>query len=345
MPSGRKKKLSGREKAAIVIMALEKDLAGKVLTELKEMAGDDSEIIDYLTLEIMRNETVDPDLQKSVVEEFLNLLEAREFLLTGGVEKAKEILEAAFGPEIAKKIIDKLRDATKSVKDDIALILRSDTSQILTIIQNEHPQMIALILAHLSPEKAAEILKELEPSKQVEVTKRLAIMDRTSPEVINDLVERLRQMSDFTQADYTQIGGFQVAAELLNKVDRSVEKAIMEKLEQTDPEVADEIRKRMFVFEDIVYVDDRGMQRALREIKLEDLALALKGVEDQKVKDKFFNNMPKRMLKRLMEEIEYMGPTKVKDVQDAQQKIINIIRRLEEEGEIIISRGGGDVIV
>ena len=328
------KKLTGRQKAAAILIMLGPEVASKVIKEIE-----DPQIVEALAMEMARMREVSSDVARSVLDEFESLLRARDAIASGGIKYAQKVLEEAFGPEIARRIIEKLTSAVP--KKPFESLESVDPSQLINFIQNEHPQVIALILAYLKPEKAATLLSALDSAKQVEVVKRLAVMDRTSPEILHEIEQVLQEkLSEVITADYTMVGGFDAAAQLLNNVDRSVEKMVMEKLEQTDPEVAQEIRKRMFVFEDIIYVDDRGLQRALREIKLEDLALALKKVEDERVKEKFLNNMPKRMQKRLLEEMEYMGPVRLKDVQDAQQRIINIIRRLEEEGEIVISRGG-----
>ncbi len=331
---GAQKKLTGRQKAAAILIMLEKKVASEIIKHIE-----DQQIVEALMMEIAKMRQVPSSVAKIVLDEFESLLRAKEYVASGGIKYAQKLLEEAFGPEIAKKIVEKLTNAVPTTP--FKFIQAVDPSQLINFIQNENPQVIAIILAYLPIEKAATLLAALDSAKQVEVVKRLAVMDRTNPEILKEIEEVLQEkLSEVINADYTMVGGFDAAAQLLNNVDRSVEKLIMEKLEQTDPEVAQEIRKRMFVFEDIIYVDDRGLQRALREIKLEDLALALKKVEDERVKEKFLNNMPKRMQKRLLEEMEYMGPVRLKDVQDAQQRIINIIRRLEEEGEIVISRGG-----
>jgi len=213
------------------------------------------------------------------------------------------------------------------------------------VIQGEHPQTIALILAYLSPEQAASVLSGLPPELQVDVARRLATMDRTSPDVIRE-VERVleRKLSTFVSQDFTMVGGIDALVEILNRSDRGTEKNILEALEEQDPELAEEVKRKLFVFEDVVLLDDRALQRVLREVDMKDLALALKGASEE-VREKFFKNMSKRAAQMLKEDMEYMGPVRVRDVEDAQQRIVNIIRQLEEAGEIVIARGGEEELI
>lgn len=213
------------------------------------------------------------------------------------------------------------------------------------MIQGEHPQTIALILAYLSPEQAASVLSGLPPELQVDVARRLATMDRTSPDVIRE-VERVleRKLSTFVSQDFTMVGGIDALVEILNRSDRGTEKNILEALEEQDPELAEEVKRKLFVFEDVVLLDDRALQRVLREVDMKDLALALKGASEE-VREKFFKNMSKRAAQMLKEDMEYMGPVRVRDVEDAQQRIVNIIRQLEEAGEIVIARGGEEELI
>ncbi|KUK13723.1 MAG: Flagellar motor switch protein FliG, partial [bacterium 42_11] len=217
--------------------------------------------------------------------------------------------------------------------------------QLLSVIQGEHPQTIALILAYLSPEQAASVLSGLPPELQVDVARRLATMDRTSPDVIRE-VERVleRKLSTFVSQDFTMVGGIDALVEILNRSDRGTEKNILEALEEQDPELAEEVKRKLFVFEDVVLLDDRALQRVLREVDMKDLALALKGASEE-VREKFFKNMSKRAAQMLKEDMEYMGPVRVRDVEDAQQRIVNIIRQLEEAGEIVIARGGEEELI
>lgn len=215
----------------------------------------------------------------------------------------------------------------------------------MNFIQDEHPQTIALILSYLSPQQAASIISSLTPDKQTDVAKRIAMMDRTSPDVIKEVENILEQkLASLVSQDYTIVGGVDSVVEVLNTVDRGTEKHIMENLEIEEPELADEIRKKMFVFEDILMLDDRSIQRVLREVENSELAVALKNANEE-VQNVIFNNMSTRLVDMIKEDMEYMGPVRLKDVEEAQQKIVNIIRKLEDSAEIVISRGGGDEII
>ena len=224
-------------------------------------------------------------------------------------------------------------------------VRKTDASQLLSFIQDEHPQTIALILSYLAPNQASMIISALPPDRQADVAKRIAIMDRTSPDVIKE-VERVLEskLASLVNQDYTIIGGVDSVVEILNAVDRGTEKHIMETLEIEEPELADEIRKKMFVFEDILLLDDRSIQRVLREVDNNDLAIALKGANED-VQNAIFNNLSKRLAVMIKEDMDFMGPVRMKDVEEAQQKIVNIIRKLEDSSEIVISRGGGDEII
>mgnify|MGYP002794361129 FL=1 len=224
-------------------------------------------------------------------------------------------------------------------------IRKTDASQLLNFIQDEHPQTIALILSYLSPKQAAAIVSAIPPNKQADVAKRIAQMDRTSPDVVQEVEKILeRKLASLVNQDYTIIGGVDAIVEILNTVDRGTEKHIMEIMEIDEPELAEEIRKKMFVFEDILVLDDRAIQRVLRDVDNNDLAIALKG-SNEEVQNVIFNNQSKRLATMIKEDMEFMGPVRMKDVEEAQQKIVNIIRKLEESGEIVISRGGGDEII
>lgn len=332
-----KSQLTGRQKAAILLIALGPEIAAQIYKHLKD------EEIEQLTLEIANMRRVDPKLKEEVVEEFHQMCVAKEYIAQGGIEYAKEILERALGTQKALDVINRL-SSTLQVKP-FDFVRKTDPSQLLNFIQGEHPQTIALIMAYLDPDKAAAILSALPPERQADVARRIALMDRTSPEVIREVEKILeRKLSSLVQEDFTSAGGVKTLAEVLNRVDRSTEKAIMENLEVRDPELAEEIKRLMFVFEDIVQLDDRSIQRVLREVDSKELALALKGASEE-VFNKIRRNMSKRAADMLKEEIEFMGPVRLRDVEEAQQKIVNIIRKLEEAGEIVIARGGGDEII
>jgi flagellar motor switch protein FliG len=267
---------------------------------------------------------------------------SKQYINQGGIEYAREVLERALGPQKAMGIINRLTSTLQVRPFD--LIRKTDPGQLLNFIQSENPQTIALIMAYLDPDQAAIILSALPQDRQADVAKRIATMDRTSPEVIKE-VERVleRKLSSVVSQDYTSSGGVQAVVEVLNRVDRGTEKTIMDTLEVQDPELADEIKKLMFVFEDIIQLDDRAVQLVLREIDSKELALALKGASEE-VKNKIEKNMSKRAAEILRDEMQYMGPVRLRDVEEAQQRIVTVIRKLEDAGEII-ARGGGDEIV
>ncbi|MDE5825698.1 MAG: flagellar motor switch protein FliG, partial [Lachnospiraceae bacterium] len=287
--------------------------------------------------------SVTPQIKDRVINEFYEVCLAQQYIAEGGIGYAKELLEKALGADKAMDVIGKLT-ASLQVKP-FEFVKKTDASQLLNFIQDEHPQTIALILSYLSAGQAATILGALIPEKQAEVARRIATMDRTSPDVIKE-VERVLEskLSSLVNQDYTIIGGVDAVVEILNTVDRGTEKHIMETLEVEEPELADEIRKKMFVFEDILLLDDRAIQRVLRDVDNNDLAIACKGSTEE-VQNAIFGNMSKRLAEMIREDMEFMGPVRMKDVEEAQQKIVNIIRKLEDAGEIVISRGGGDEIV
>ncbi|MCG0237968.1 MAG: flagellar motor switch protein FliG [Firmicutes bacterium] len=320
------------------MIALGPEMAAKVFRHLKP---DEMETI---SLEIANQRTVTPDERDMVLQEFYQMAIAQSYIAAGGLDYARELLEKALGPAKAMEILQRLTASLQVRPFD--LIRKADPSQLLSFIQNEHPQTIALIMAYLHPDQAATVLSALPPERQADVARRIAIMDRTSPEVLKE-VERVleRKLASLVSQDYTVAGGVEAVVEILNRVDRGTEKTIMEALAVQDPSLADEIKKRMFLFEDIVHLDNRTVQRILREVDMNrDLPLALK-VASEEVKQKIFRNISKRAAENLRESMEYLGPVRLRDVEEAQAKIVNIIRRLEEEGEIVIARGGGDDIV
>ena len=329
--------LGGLQKAAILLIALGPERSATIFKHLKE------EEIEDLTLEIANTRSVTPAVKEEVISEFYSVCLAQQYIAEGGIGYAKELLEKALGNEKALDVIGKLT-ASLQVKP-FEFIRKTEASQLLNFIQDEHPQTIALILSYLSPSQAALIVSALPPDRQSDVAKRIALMDRTSPDVIKEVEKVLEsKLSSLVNQDYTIIGGVDAVVEILNTVDRSTEKHIMETLEIDEPELADEIRKKMFVFEDILLLDDRAIQRVLRDVDNSDLAIALKGANEE-VQTAIFNNLSKRLAMMIKEDMEFMGPVRMKDVEEAQQKIVNVIRRLEDASEIVISRGGGDDIV
>ena len=329
--------LSGLQKAAILLIALGPERSALIFKHLKE------EEIEDLTLEIANTRSVTPQVKEEVINEFYGVCLAQQYIAEGGISYAKELLEKALGNEKALDVIGKLT-ASLQVKP-FEFIRKTEASQLLNFIQDEHPQTIALILSYLNPSQAALIISALPPDRQSDVAKRIAMMDRTSPDVIKEVEKILEsKLSSLVNQDYTIIGGVDAVVDILNTVDRSTEKHIMETLEIDEPELADEIRKKMFVFEDILLLDDRAIQRVLRDVDNSDLAIALKGANEE-VQNAIFNNLSKRLAVMIREDMEFMGPVRMKDVEEAQQKIVNTIRRLEDAAEIVISRGGGDEIV
>lgn len=329
--------LDGIQKAAILLITLGPEKAAVVFKHLKE------DEIEQLTLEIANTRSVTPAQKEQVLNEFYEVCLAQQYIAEGGIGYAKDLLQKALGDNRAQEVLGKLT-ASLQVRP-FEFIRKTDASQILNFIQDEHPQTIALILSYLSPQQAAGIIGSLTPDKQTDVAKRIAMMDRTSPDVIKEVENILEQkLASLVSQDYTIVGGVDSVVEVLNTVDRGTEKHIMENLEIEEPELADEIRKKMFVFEDILMLDDRSIQRVLREVENSELAVALKNANEE-VQNVIFNNMSTRLVDMIKEDMEYMGPVRLKDVEEAQQKIVNIIRKLEDSAEIVISRGGGDEII
>ena len=328
---------NGVQKAAILLIALGPEKAATIFKHLKE------EEIEELTLEIANTRSVSPQTKEDIMMEFYQICLAQQYIAEGGIGYAKELLEKALGQEAAQNVIMKLT-ASLQVRP-FEFVRKTDPSQLLNFIQDEHPQTIAMILSYLAPGQSALVLGALPPEKQADVAKRIAMMDRTSPDVIKE-VERVleRKLASLVNQDYTIVGGVDSIVSILGNVDRGTEKHIMESLEIEEPELADEIRKKMFVFEDILLLDDRAIQRVLREVDNADLELALKSTTEE-VQNVVFKNLSKRLAAMIKEDMDFMGPVRMKDVEEAQQKIVGIIRRLEDSAEIVISRGGGDDIV
>ena len=331
------KEMDGVQKAAVLLIALGPEKSSKIFKHLKE------EEIEQLTLEIANTNSVSPQTKEEVLNEFYEICLAQQYIAEGGIGYAKELLEKALGSDKAKDVISKLT-ASLQVRP-FEFIRKTDPAQLLNFIQDEHPQTIALILSYLPASQASSIVSALPPEKQADVARRIAQMDRTSPDVIKQVEKVLeRKLSSLVNQDYTIVGGVDSIVEILNSVDRGTEKHIMETLEIEEPELADEIRRKMFVFEDIISLDDRAIQRVLRDVDNNDLALALKGSTEE-VQNVIFNNFSKRLAVMINEDMDFMGPVRMKDVEEAQQKIVNIIRKLEDAGEIVIARGGGDEII
>ncbi len=332
-----KKTLSGRQKAAIFLVTLGTEVASEIFKHLRE------EEVEQLTFEIARLDVVESEDRDKVLMEFQELMMARDFITSGGIDYAKDLLEKSLGSQRANEIINKLTSSLQVRPFDF--IRKTDPAHLLNFIQGEHPQTIALILAYLDSNKSSMILSSLPHDVQSEVAKRIAVMDRTSPDVLRE-VERVleKKLSTLASEDFTAAGGIDTIVEILNLVDRSTERTILETLEEEDPDLAEEIKRRMLVFEDIVLLGDKDIQKVLREIDTTEMAKALKGVNSE-VQDKIFKNMSKRAASVLKEDMEYMGPVRVKDVEEAQQKIVGIIRRLEDNGDVVIARAGEDELI
>lgn len=331
------KKIDGKRKAAVVMVAVGTESAAKVYKHLKE------EEIEQLTLEVATLPRLDSESMDSILNEFYEMCLAQKFIIEGGVDYAKDVLEKAFGLQNARNVIDKVIISLGNKAFDF--MKKVDPKQLFNFIQNEHPQTIALILAHATKLQASSVLGLLPKEKQVEVVERIAKMDRTSPDVIKEVENALqKKLSTLGATEVTDIGGVRYTAELLNSVDRGTEKYIFDTLNKKDGELADEIRKLMFVFEDITALDNTAMQKLCRVVEPKDLVIALKTANDD-VKNAFFNNMSRRAADQVKEDIEYARNIRHRDIDAAQQRIVNKIRELEESGEIVVSHGKDDEIV
>jgi len=333
----RQQPLTNRKKAAILMVALGPDAAGQLFPHL---TPDEIEVI---SVEVARMGRVNPQIKDSVIEEFHELCIAQEFIAEGGMDAAREMLMTAFGEEKAGLIVGRVMQALQVMPFDF--LKRADAGQITTFIQNEHPQTIALILAYLAPAQSAAILSGLPQDLRAEVARRIATLDKTPPEVIREVESVLqKKLSSVVSTDFSHAGGVKSLVEVLNYVDRSTEKTILESLSESNPEIADEVKKNMFVFEDIILLDDRAIQLVLKEVDTKELAVALKGVGEN-TQVRIFKNMSERAAAMMKEEMEFMGPVRLKSVEESQQKIVSIIRKLEEAGEIIVARGGGEEMI
>lgn len=332
-----KKPLTGRQKAAILLISMGPDVSAEVYKHLSE------EEIEKLSLEISAVQHVDTKEKEEIVDQFHQIAIAQDYIAQGGVNYAKTVLEKAFGKQEAASIINRLTSSLQVRPFDFAR--KAEPNQVLNFIQGEHPQTIALVLSYLDPEQAGQILSELNEEVQSDVASRIATMDSTSPDIIHEVEMVLeKNISSSITEDFTQTGGIQTVVEVLNEVDRSTERTILDTLENDHPALAEDIKKRMFTFDDIVILDNRAIQRVIREIETEDLRLSLRIANDE-VRNLVFNNMSERMSETIQEEMEFMGPVRLRDVEEAQTRVVDVIRRLDETGEIVIARGGGDDII
>ncbi|MHC5113487.1 MAG: flagellar motor switch protein FliG [Planctomycetota bacterium] len=309
--------LTGVAKAAILLLALEHDSAGALLKELP------SEMVEEVTR-----------------EEFYAMRLASLHAKEAGLDYARMLVRDALDPKLADKVIQQMQ--TQVQKTPFSFLQKAESENLLTFIQDEHPQTISLIISHLSHHKASEILVGLPEQKQIEVVRRVANMEQTNPDVIRQVESGLEaRLSNMLMHSMEKVGGVETVAEILNLCDRGTEKTILEGIEEEDPELVEDIRRLMFVFEDILLVNDKGIQSVLKEIENDELILALKTASEE-LQQKIFSNMSARATELIKEDMEYMGPVRLSDVESAQQRIVDVVRRLEETGEIIIAGRGGD---
>ncbi len=332
------RRLTGIQKSAILLIALGSDLSSKVL---KQNFRDEE--IERLSYAITTMERIPSAIRDSVLEEFKHLRQAREYLVSGGVDYCEEVLQKTVGKQRAAEILKKLTYRVKSIP--FSAIRKTDPKHLATFISSERSQTVALVLSYLEPEQAATVLATMEPERQVEIARRIAIMERTSPEVVHEVESVLEQkLSNIINQEHTTAGGIPTLVEILNYAGRATEKNILTELEQVDRDLTEEIRSRLFIFEDIVKLDDISIQRILREVNAKDLALAMRGSNDE-VKDTIYRNLSKRASQMLKDEIDFMGPVRLSRVEEAQTGIIKVIRNLEETGEIVVFRGGDDAVL
>lgn len=330
-------KLTGKQKAAAIIISLGADDASKIYKFLKE------DEIEQLTYEISRLQHLNPQAMENTLKDFYDLCLTQKVITEGGLEYARNVLEKAFGTQTATSLLERVTKTLRSKSFDF--IRKADYKNLLTIIQNEHPQTIALILSYARADQASAVIAELPKEKRIDVVERIAKMDRTSPEIIRYVEEELeKKFNSIISVDFTEIGGINYVADVMNNMDRSNEKYIFDELNKKNAKLADEIRMRMFVFEDIVTMDSMGIQRFLREVDSKDLVLAIKG-SNKEVADVLFGNMSTKMADTIKSELEYTHNIRLRDVEEAQQRIVSVIRRLEEEGELVIAKNGKDDII
>lgn len=331
------KQLTNMKKAAAVVIALGAEEASKVYQYLRE------DEIEMLSLEVAKMERLEPEEMRDIVNDFYGLCVTQKVIAEGGVEYARDVLEKAFGQQQALSLMERVTKSLRTKAFDF--VRKADSKNLLNIIQNEHPQTIALILAYARSEQASEIITELPGDRRIDVIERLANLDRALPEIVRIVELTLeKKFASVVSVDLMELGGINYLADVMNHVDRGTEKHIFDELGVKDPELAENVRKLMFVFEDIVHLDEMSVQRFIRDVDTKDLAISLKGSTDE-LKEVFFANMSKRMAETVATDIEYLHNVRMKDVEEAQQRIVEIIRKLEEEGELVISKGGKDEVI
>ena len=331
--------LGGMTKAAVLLVSMSQDMAAKILSSL------DKDSIEAVSTAIATLGEIAAEDRTAIVEEFYQMIKARQYVEQGGLEYARQLLEQSLSAEEADEILKAVEQSIRSTP--FSFLKKAESSNLLTFIQDEHPQTIALVLAHLDSKQGAEVLAGLPANKQLDVVRRIAAMEHTNPDIVKELEKGLEsRLAAIVVQKYEKTGGVEAVAEMLNLADRATEKTILESLEEEDPDLVESIRRLMFVFEDIILVNDKGIQQVLKEIDNEVLALALKTASDE-LKDKIFRNMSERAATLIKEDMEYMGPVRLSDVEAAQQKIVDVVRRLEEAGEVIIQGRGaeGEIVV
>jgi len=331
-------KLNGIKKAAILLISLGPEISSQILRMLPDR------LIQKVTYEIANTEYVEPQESERVISDFMEMASAREYILDGGIDYAKNLLTKAIGTTRAKEIMEVLNQIQEREKP-FAMLRKADTHQLANLLLSEHPQTVALIMCYIQPEKAADILSMFSNELQAEIAERIGVINRTSPMVIKKIETILQnKFSNAVDSDAENIGGVKTLVEILNSVDRTTEKNILSDLEKTQPELAELVKSNLFVFEDLITLDTNSIQRVLREVNNEELVLALKGASEE-VTSVLFANLSKRAAETIREDIEYMGPVRLSAVEEAQQRIVGVIRRLEDAGEIIIGRGDSDSLI
>jgi flagellar motor switch protein FliG len=327
-----KEQINGIQKAALLMIALDVETAASVFKYL------DAEQVEKISVEISRVKNIPSKVVDSVMQDFYEMVTAREYVLEGGLEYAQAVLEKSFGPSKAMEIIEKVKSVTTLKGFDV--LKKADSVQLISFLNKEHPQTIALILAHLNPDQTAEALRELPQELRADVAYRIATLGKVSPQTLKQIEKVVDEMAGTTLSQsVSKIGGLKSLANILNRLNVNQTKEIMEQIEIIDPDIAAEVKRLMFMFEDIMNLQDKDIQKILKEVDRKDLALALK-TADQNLRNKIFSNMSERAADLLKEELQYMGMVKLKEVEAAQAKIIDIIKSLEESGEISLNMRG-----
>jgi flagellar motor switch protein FliG len=330
--------MEGIKKAAILLISLGSETSSKIMKLLPES------VIQKVSYEIANIETVSPEQRTDVLDELVNTADARKYVLDGGIEYAKELLRQALGPQRAKEILDFLKQVQLKERP-FDIVRRADVQQLVNLLSDENPQTVALIFCYLQPEKAAEVLAHFPSQRQADIAERIGTISSTSPAVVKQVEKVIEgKFSNYVESDSENIGGVKTLVNILNSISRSNEKHILADLEKRQPKLASKVKAGLFTFEDIISLEPRDVQKVLRDVPNDVLVLALKGAENS-LKDFIFSNMSSRAVDNIKEEIEFLGPTRLSNIEEAQQKIVETIRRLDDAGEIIMQRGGKDEVI